>query len=780
MGVLYSSIILAVSGLNAQGQPVAVGRDEILPELVSGADGTYKAISTPGRKFGVRALFTSMLAYAEADTNLTRIAEFMLKAEAMQERNPAHPRYGNFYWYSTETEVKDANAVDFCMQHAMLLWRFHHDKLDGDTRKRLLKIITLGLHGLKTHLPRASYTNIALLNASDLILLGEVLHDPTAVDEGNRRLNVFIKTVWEQGIHEYVSSTYYGIDLESMALLKELSEQHSTRETAGTILELFWNDIALNWNSNTEVLSGTGSRTYDYLYNRGELDQMMTAAGWLQRPEGKNRKYFQYRIFTPLYTRWQPPASLYELCTTHFPRSVEQIFGGEARSYRTHYLCQDITLSTSGRSYGGRMDMPLTVDLPQTRSELKPRLYFISDGRNDPYGKKRITAGNHSKALHLTPWWAAVQDKADALGVVLYPENTFAEITEGLQSHLVFRRALDGLYVDNRRLDVGQLQSKPCTITTNQCVFLRDGSTVTGIRIPWAQGQSGVPASISIVDDGNSYGALRLTVLHPVQSLEKNSGLETAGAAFQMRIAAGINTDQQFADFREHFISSPAYAVKKESELTIGCDGAEKKLSIAAMSLIAPAGAMVTPQPATAVLALGGDDIGRKILERSPVIQEYIKNKTTLVAVAIDADKATTWSALKGAFTVPIEKAVDGGKEYLWSPELEGARHGDNGRITWQLQVARSGEYAIEAEILAPTPEDDSFFVSAVDARGNPVLPEFAWSTGTGDKWRWARVTARENKASRQIFELPAGDIRLIFRTREAGIKITQLRLIPQ
>ncbi|MDA3923707.1 MAG: hypothetical protein PF904_03300 [Kiritimatiellae bacterium] len=724
--VLVSSVSVATQALSAQDQPIAASRNAILTDLVKRADRTYRQIKTPNKKYGVRRVFTSMLAYAEANTNLTRIAEFMLKAEAMQERNPKLRRYGNFYWYSTESKVNDLNAVDFCMQHAMLLWRFHHDKLDADLQKRLFQILTLG-------------------------------------------------------VHEYVSSTYYGINLEALTLLKDLSGNAEIKETAGIILNLFWHDIALNWNNNTEILSGTGSRTYDFLYNRGELDQMMIANGWLQRPEGKNRKYFQYRIFTPLYTRWHPPASLYQLMTDHFPRNVEQVFGDNPRTARIHYLHRNITLSTSSGIYGGRMDVPLSIDFPETRSAFKPRLYFIPDGRNDPYGKKRITAGRtHSKSLHINPWWAAAQHKDDALAVVLYTDNVFKEITEGLQSHLVFRKQLDGLFVDNRMINIAELKTHPYTVNTNQCVFLREGDTVAAIQIPWAQGQGGSAASISIIDDGNKYGALRLSVSHSLQSPKKESGLETAGAAIRVRIASSIKTDQQFADFRNDFSSIPIRVEKQDGALKIETQGREQALIVEANSIVNPAGARIIPMPPTAVLALDGEDIGRAILEESSVVQEYIKNKTTMIPVTIAADTTTTWSVLKAAFTTPIERAADGHKEYLWSPEIDGARHGNSGKTTWQLEIAKAGKYAIEAEILAPTPEDDSFFVSATGTNDTTILPEFAWSTGTGDGWRWSRVTSRENKNPQQIFELPAGDIKLIFRTREAGIKISQLRLIPQ
>ncbi len=752
-------------------------RREIIADLVRGADGTWRSVTTPGRRYGVRALFSSMLAYALADTHPERIAVFIERAEALQERRAGHRRFGNFFWYSDETEVLDANAVDFCMQHAALLWMFHRDALEPEIRERFRAMLALGLEGLHRHLPRPDYTNIALLNASDLILLGQALENAEAVAEGSRRLSVFIRTLWEQGVREYVSPTYYGINLESALLLEALASDAAVRQSAAAIRELLEKDIALNRLDRRVVLSGTCSRTYDFLFKRGELDQALVPFGWMA-PPAPGGGTFRHRFFARLYSPHHPDDATLAL-SERFPRTVTQRWGFSPRESRVHYLCRDVSLSTSASIYG-QMDIPLSVDLPYSGDRPEVQLYFLPDGRDDPYAKKRIAAGNHNKALHLTPWWCAVQERSRAMALALYDAGTVAHITDGLQSHIIFRRALDALYIDDRRIDIAALHSTPETLHAGACLFLRAATAAVAIRIPWSQGQGGAPAQTRLIDDGNPHGALRLTTAHALPSGPPPPQSRCAGILYAIETGSGLTTDREFAEFRAQFRAAPPAAADGGEGLSFSWRRAGTALLLACDSLTAPAAATVHPKPSMPVLALDGDDIGRRVLEQSPSVRAYVDARRTAVPVAVPPAQSVTWPALNGSWSVPLERGEDDGRPYLWVAEEAGAKAWNAGVITWEIDLQQSGDYHIEAEILAPTPEDDSFFVSARSVDGDAIIPEFAWSTGVDKNWRWSRVICRDLRPHRDTFRLPQGPVTLIFRTREAGIKISRLRLIPQ
>lgn len=321
--------LLLLTACNALAAPgTGAPREAILPDLLRDADHTWGRIHRVIPTYTSRELFTAMLAYAEANTNQVRMAKLLELAESMQNREEGHRALGNFRWYSHDSEIKDFNAVDFCMQHGALLWHFHQERIPPPLRERTLKLLKLGLQGLINHRPRSTYTNIALLNASDLILLGQALDAPTAVQEGVARLELFAKMLWEEGTHEFVSPSYYGVDVEALMLLAALAEQAETRELATILAAYFWSDIALNWHQPSQRLAGAHSRTYDYIYGFGGLDQMMTAYGWLSPPPK-----FRFHSFIPLYVHSLPrfDTSL----NTRYPRLVEQTWGSNFGRSRT-------------------------------------------------------------------------------------------------------------------------------------------------------------------------------------------------------------------------------------------------------------------------------------------------------------------------------------------------------------------------------------------------------------------------------------------------------------
>ena len=97
---------------------------------------------------------------------------------------------------------------------------------------------------------------------------------------------------------------------------------------------------------------------------------------------------------------------------------------------------------------------------------------------------------------------------------------------------------------------------------------------------------------------------------------------------------------------------------------------------------------------------------------------------------------------------------------------------------SWQLDVQQAGTYKLWGRIWAPTPDDDSFFVSAhageftpaKKSRGPVVLEKTDWHTGvTGTQWKWQPFPTE--------ITLPAGPVVLSLHVREDGAKIDQLFL---
>ena len=729
------------------------------------AEGVHRKLARPEQTYGCRELFTSMLAYAEANTNLTRIAEFLTLAEAMQDTDPASRSYGNFRWYSRDTEVADYNAVDFCMQHGALLWMFHRERLDAAVQARLLNVLRLGLRGLVNHRPRETYTNIAILNASDLILLGEALGDAAAVEEGERRLTAFVRTIYDDGVHEFVSPTYYAVDVESLMLLEAVAPHERVREVARALLTYFWTDIALNYYGPSQRLAGAQSRTYDYVFGFGGLDNLLIEEGWLAPPKG----YRAWAGCVPLYARWRPPQTLRAL-NAAYPRLVEQTWGNEAPCARTLYACADIAIGTAWRNYHGRMDVSLAVDFPSpSRDARQPRLSFVPDGRRDPYGTNKIFDGKtHSKAFHMNHYWASAQDKADVLALAVYRDSDFTDTTGTLESHLLMPRAIEGVWVNDAPLTLGATNAIPL----GAAVFLRHGTAALGIRVPWGRGQGEAPCVLRLIAETNAMNVMRLTLGHPL-SPEGQAAAHPAGVAYRLRAGSGLDTDEQFARFRQAFMAETVTAEATGDGIAL--TAADGRLAIRADAPYTKP-PVTTPKPPRSMLACDGREMGQAILAELPIIKERVAHHQAATPIAVAAATPTVWEAVNAKLSCVLEVGTDdpaaSNGRYLWEPEYGGIHVSGTGKAVYTLDVAKAGAYTLAGRVLSPTPDDDSFFVRVTTENGDAILPEEAWHLGVRKAWGWVDF--------KPSMRLPQGRVCITLRSREAGTKIDQMRLTPQ
>jgi hypothetical protein len=725
------------------------------------------ATQDPPGSMSLRGLFSYMLTLAELQRNPERIERLCDLVAMAQNNDPNHPHYGNLKWTWRDSGVTDTNAVEFCMQDAAVLWIKHRDWVPEPAREKLRQIMLLSIEGCLRHRVPVSYTNIAILNAANLIVLGELFDQPAVADEGYARLDDLRLWTWAYGTHEFCSPTYYGTDLGGLEFLREYSKQG--RRQADALLEVFWTDIAANWFPPARKLAGAHSRSYDYLRGLGHLDLAMQAAGWIEGPGSAER--IASAMATP---HWPVPARLQAL-SERFPRLVRQSWGVKERQSRTHQVYSDVTLSTAGDSYGSQ-DMLLTVDLPGDRQ--LARCYFIPDGREDPYGKVRYPTGSalHMKALHLTPFWAAAQCGRDALATAVYRKQDLAakEVTN-VQSHFVFRRTMDGMWLGGRKIDVPQPKGKTpgsLVVEPHQALVLRSGTAAVGIRILAARAQDGQPARVTLVDDGQP-DALRLTVDH---RREQVSSLPLV--ALWVRIGTGLATDEAFDAWRKRFdAAKPDAAEIDEHKVRLAVSGDDGPVSLLAGEPFGEGGEVqLVPAPARAVLEVDGQDLGRPILNAIESPATLAARRAAIQPIAVPAEGGVAWEAERGvifrSMTVGDDPDASGG-HYVWHTG-EKKFGGAQGSVNWTLQVAQAGKYYLWGRVLAPDPEHDSFHV-AITGDGCRTSGS-AWNLRDDPQWTWQKMCLDKSKTPTPL-ELSAGVCQLQLRVREAGTKIDRLFL---
>lgn len=765
----------------------APDRSEVIRYAARSGEGTWRKVGSLADSLTSREIFRYALALSEAGMHAERLERLFEVARRMQDRRPQSRGYGNFRWRWSESEVEDFNAVEFCMQAGAVLWLRHREQMPARARAILLDTLDYATQGCLRHNVRESYTNIAIMNAQNLILLGEALGRPKVAEAGYERLDRVVLYTWEYGTHEYVSPTYYGVDLECLAFIERFCRRERGREQARALLDLFWTDTALNWFPPARKLAGAQSRTYDYLRGLGHLDTQLWVEGWLPgRPRGGTGAIY------PALAEWQPSRKHLELAG-RFPRLARQSWGIDRAQSRTHYLLRDVTLSTAGSGYGA-MDMPLTVDLPGDRKSV--RCYFIPDARGDPYGKKKIPAGAHQKARHLKPFWRAAQRKTDALGLVVYRSRDLPGEYETLESHFVMPREVDEIWIGERRVEFGKGEAAVHPVGQNEAVALRKGTAAVGVRVPWGRDLADKAASVALVDDGNRYGAVRLTVSHGNAKGDADAGDAgparsapdvPAGAAFWVRVGGGLGVlggrgddNDTFDLWRREFARARPRVGVRGDEVHVTVPGSGGPVSVGACGS-SPTGGGATPAPSEAVLELDGEDVGRRILKDVEPVRSMAAARARAPVVRVSQTRGTYWEAEEGAVVIPMKVGQDeqaSGGSYVWMPGRPGERGGSElGRVTWRLQVPRAGAYYLWGRVLSPTPDDDSFHVRAFTGEG-AVLCLAEWHTGRHERWTWVRLALGRSDMHGRL-ALPAGEARIELRVREDGTKIDRLFIAP-
>lgn len=718
----------------------------------------------PNEMMGLRSLFGYMLRLCESRQHPERMARLCQLAAKAQDRDPKSPGYGNLKWTWRDKGVTDYNAVEFVTQDAAIIWMQHRDWLPEPVRTMVREILTLNIEGCLRHQVPVSYTNIAVLNAANLIALGEMFERPEVADEGYWRLDAICLWTWAYGTHEYCSPTYYAVNLNGMNFIRSHAQRERGRRQAEAMLDLLWFDIALNWFTPAGRLSGAHSRSYDYLHGLGDLNAHVER--WLgagkQSAAGADA--------------WSPPAPLRELCEGQYPRLVRQAWGIRPSQSRTHVLYPDITLSCAGAMYGSQ-DITLAADLPGDQSLV--RCYFIPDGREDPYGKKRYetSSARHLKALHLAPFWAGAQRNRDALGLAIYrPQDLTGQEVFNLQSHFVLRRGVDELWLGDRKVELQnpkEQERKSIALADGQTLIVRRGTAALGIRLVWARAQNGQPVGASLVDDGNAWGALRLTVEH-----RREHPSAEAGVAFWVRIGSGLKTQEAFAQWRKRFNEARPTRVEADAkQVRLEVPGEDGPVAVCAAAPYGLGGGVaLQPEPSRGVLEFDGRDLGRPSLERIEPIRAFRGKPNPLTPIRVEPDHGTYWEAEAGLIFPGMTIADDplaSGKQYVWQPD-EKSSH-PKGSVTWAFEVPKAGRYYLWGRVQAPDSSHDSFGVWLI-GDGCPWPAKTGWHIPDDPQWRWRPVCLEKSRTPIAL-ELSAGTCHLQFTLREPGTKVDRLFL---
>jgi len=185
--------------------------------------------------------------------------------------------------------------------------------------------------------------------------------------------------------------------------------------------------------------------------------------------------------------------------------------------------------------------------------------------------------------------------------------------TTTLVSDFVMPMEAGGFWIGDRKIDFETGQTLRERVLLGEVVAIQKGNSILGLRVPWSRGVDGHLAQTYLVYDGNSFGAVRLAVVHVKTGEHPEIHGDNPGAAFWLRIGDNLKTESDFTAWRQKFAAASATVEAKADHLSLRVDGMDGPVSVAAK---APWKSPETlePMPTRSILELNGKDIGSKII----------------------------------------------------------------------------------------------------------------------------------------------------------------------
>ncbi|HTW95441.1 MAG TPA: hypothetical protein VMD30_11635 [Tepidisphaeraceae bacterium] len=403
--LLFAATALAQSTEDAQALLTATLRGRL--------ESFKKLAADPGNSITTRdfpnAAYLSLL--LGEDPHVAEI--FLDQAYDTQNMVQDSPVFGQLRWQTGDMSVTDLNAIEFGAQAVGPILLSYGDKFSPDFVDHFQPHLAAAVAAIQAHDVPVSYTNIYLMKTVNLMLLGEATGEVSLVHQGQKMLDNWIDYTRKNGVHEFDSPTYYGVDLDTLALGYHYTVDPAYREKFRRILDYFWTDIGANYFAPAQKISAPYSRDYDFLAGNGMLDTWLAAEGWGQD------KWLGSRDLQGVYILdnfrpggYQPPGTIVQLSQSG-PRQIVSAWDDDPAHQRVVWMGQRVAMGSTSGNYG-EQDKLFGVTFagpPQL-----PQVTLVGDAFDAPYGfRTQADSTGHMKPVHIPLNLGSVQSRGAAL-----------------------------------------------------------------------------------------------------------------------------------------------------------------------------------------------------------------------------------------------------------------------------------------------------------------------------------------------------------------------------
>lgn len=459
----------------------------------------------------VRELGAAALAYLMVAQDPAKAQAALEEIFALQEMDQAKPNYGNVPWQKGHPEIDDSNAIEFTALPLAALYIKYRDSLPAETRDQMRVRLGAALVAVESHPVPVWYTNIYLMNLANRILLGECVDNAEAVARGKANLERWLEFTGKNGITEYNSAVYAGVQLDVLHTLYNLVKNPEIKQLTGKALDYVWTDAAANYFPAAEAMSGSSSRSYSFLGHDLNVNQYYYLYGFQQTLPGRVGGLWGelFAWANGVWGGYTPSTELKKLAEEPV-RVIRQRVGEEEGKDRYNYITPSFALGTSSFFYE-HQDRQVSLMLNSPKN--LPVVSVVLDPFNAPYGKVRIleTHGGHYKILHLRNEISAVQEKGAVLALMNLASEAAKKIGASVATNVILPLQADELSVDGKPVKWGK---EAIPVSKDSVIGIREGRAAVAIRLFHADpAMEGHPV-FYLRNDGARHGAGRLVAYH--------------------------------------------------------------------------------------------------------------------------------------------------------------------------------------------------------------------------------------------------------------------------
>ena len=454
-----------------------------------------------------RDLAQGALTYILREANYVRSRQLLDYLFALQDMNPVSTGYGTFPWQQNHPEIVDPNAVEFTMLPLGPLFLNYSSGFPADFQTSALSHLQAALVAVTRHQVSVTYTNIFLMRATNLILLGQYLNDTMAQNEGEAALDQWIAYVRANGVSEFDSSVYSGVQINVLTTLYNNVRTARIQAKVKVMLDYLWADVAANYFVAGQELSGATSRTYSFLKHDYNLNGHYYLDG-IQPIASNSVGILSEDGLTSANGKWGKyslESKFYDLSRIS-ERVIVQKWGSGAGQDRYTYITPNFAIGSASRYYC-QQDRPVSVHLASSKK--LPILGLIPDAFDAPYGKVQVVeSSGHTKIEHLKYAISAVQEKGALLTLLDLGPGITDEANAGLPvtsaaTNLILPYLADGIYLNGIKVTWSQ---SVIALSSQSTVGVLEGTTGVAIRLFHADAaQSGVTPTYYLKNDGKNF-----------------------------------------------------------------------------------------------------------------------------------------------------------------------------------------------------------------------------------------------------------------------------------